>query len=264
MDPNETPAWSEEEKQKLHHESFISELLKRRNAESQNDEEQKKGRWQRFVELLGSAGVVALITVTGGGIFGQCISGSIQSSQKEREFQQARLKAEADQALLAYKEYLEREHETVLNAFELIGSCISASEDLIRTTGRRFHEDSYKGAEQESVKKQKTEISSRYDARELEWRSTSWKLGLLMSYYHHADAAVSKDWGDCQERVTQYMDCAAKWNNDHPGNFQDDEKLREIACKEERRMLAESLRSLNVNLEKARKYAWQSFKPGNN
>src|SRR5437764_6648982 len=103
MGTDETPKWSTEEKQLLQHESFVAEILKRR-APSENN--QQKPLWQRFLETTGGA---AVITVLIGGIFGQIISSSIQSSLKEREFQQAWLKERGDQALVANKEYLEKE-----------------------------------------------------------------------------------------------------------------------------------------------------------
>ena len=91
--------------------------------------------WRLFLD---SKVLVALVTVLIGGLFGQCISASIQNSLKEREFQQAWLKARGDQALQSHKEYLDKEQQIVLQAYDLIGKCLTAGRDLIDLTDADF------------------------------------------------------------------------------------------------------------------------------
>src|ERR1044071_8086338 len=98
--------WSDKEKEFLHHEDFVAEVAARRGGR----EGGTKPRWQRFLE---SSGGTAIVTTLIGGIFGAIISGIIQDGTREREFEQSWLKARGDQALVAYKEYLDKEQEVV-------------------------------------------------------------------------------------------------------------------------------------------------------
>lgn len=252
MGTDETPKWSTEEKQLLQHESFVSEILKRR-APSGNNEQ--KPLWQRFLETTGGA---AVITVLIGGIFGQIISSSIQSSLKEREFQQAWLKERGDQALVANKEYLEKEQETMLRAYELIGACISASEDLISLTGSDFRESNYTGAKLEDVKKTRAKLLENYNSKDYEWRSSRERFKLLIGYYHSGHPTVVDAWNSSQEAITRYMTCAQKWFNEHPDNIVERDIIPS-ACKDEKNNMSELLKGLNTSLEKARRYAWEGW-----
>ena len=118
----------------------------------------------------------ALITVLLGGILGQMITYSVQRSSKDREFQQAWLKARGDQALVTFNEYLSQQRETVKRVYELNGNSISASYDLIMLTGPEFALGSYEGIEQ-----QRASVRKRYNTVDQEWRVEREKVGLLMS-----------------------------------------------------------------------------------
>src|SRR4051812_9953741 len=130
--------WTELEKELFHHEEFMAELARRRSAR----DPEAKPRWQRFLE---SGGGAAIVTTLIGGIFGAIISGIIQYGAKEREFEQSWLKARGDQALVAYREYLDKEQEVVNETHALIGSCVSASDDLISIMGPNFDLEKFSG-----------------------------------------------------------------------------------------------------------------------
>ena len=98
MSEKEKFTWTDEENKILRGEAFVAELLSFRNEKAG-----EKPRWQRFLESTGGA---ALITVLLGGIFGSCITDSLQKGAKDREFQQAWLKSRGDLALFAQKEFL--------------------------------------------------------------------------------------------------------------------------------------------------------------
>lgn len=252
MDADETPEWSTDEERLLRHESFVTELLKRRVPSESN---QLKPLWQRFLETTGGA---AIITVLIGGVFGQIISSSIQSSLKEREFQQAWLKARGDQALQANKEYLEKEQEIVLQVYGLIGGCVSASEDLISLTHSKFNEDNYQGAKLKEVKKIRTKIYENYNDKDYEWRSGRERFKLLIGYYHGGHPTVVDAWDSSQDAVTRYMNCAEKWYHEHPDNTDEDSIIR-TACGNEKNDMTRLLKNLNTSLERARRYAWEGW-----
>src|SRR6185503_4847747 len=107
------PHLPEDKEQLLEYETFIKEVLARREGAGKGG--QTKPVWQRFLETTGGT---ALITVLIGGIMGSIITGMIQISAKNREAQQARLTARNSQAQVSYKEYLDKELEIVNRAFD--------------------------------------------------------------------------------------------------------------------------------------------------
>ena len=205
-----------------------------------------KPRWQRFLE---STGGTALITVLVGGILGQMITCSIQNSSKEREFQQAWMKARGDQALVTYNEYLNQQREVVKQAYELIGNSISASDDMIALTGPEFAIGSYEG-----VENQRGGVRKRYNSIDQEWRAEREKVGLLINYYHHGRPEVVAAWQELQNAVTAYNDCARQWYLEHPEPAETKD-----ACKNEQENFRRSLSQFNVSLEAARQYAWEGW-----
>jgi hypothetical protein len=209
-------------------------------------EDQPKPRWQRFLETSGGT---ALITVVLGGVLGQFITWSIQNGQKEREFQQAWMKARGDQALVTYKEYVDQEQDIVKVAFGLIGNCMSASQDLILLTSPEFAPDTFVGAE-----KQRTAVRDKYNTLSAQWGSEREKLGLLMNYYHPGRAEVAAAWQNTQRSLTEYMGCARQWYLTHLGSTE-----TANACKKEGDDLSNQLVRLNASLETGRQYAWEGW-----
>jgi hypothetical protein len=105
---------------------------------------ERRSWWQWLLE---SSGGTALITVIIGGLMGSLITAIIQIGIKSREFEQARVKSRGDQALVAYKDYLEQQRETMKHAYQLIGNCVSASDDLIDITGEYFDPSKFPGVQ---------------------------------------------------------------------------------------------------------------------
>ena len=236
--------WSDDELRLLRHEAFLAEVLKTR-SESQYTE-QSKPKWQRFLE---SSGGTALVTVILGGVLGQILAWSIQSGLKDREFQEAWMKARGDQALVSYKEYTAQEQELMKSTYELIGSCISASEDLIILTTPEFAQDSFEGAVV-----QRRSLRENYNKIEVRWRSDKEKIGLLMGYYHPNQSKVASAWYNTQDSVSNYMDCAQQWYLDHVKPVETTQ-----ACKKEEDSLRNSLKEFNKSLEQARNYLWEGW-----
>lgn len=240
----EPPDLTAEELRLLRHETFVAEVLKSRSLP--HGGEQSKPRWQRFLETSGGT---ALITVLLGGFVGQVITWSIQTSLKDREFQEAWMKARGDQALVNYKEFMTQETEVMKSTYELIGNCISASEDLIILTSPEFAPETFTGAT-----KQRTSLREKYNTIDGRWRSEREKIGLLMGYYHPNQPKVAAAWYNVQNSVSTYMDCAQRWYLEHLKPIQTGE-----ACKKEQENLRNGLKEFNTNLEQARQYAWEGW-----
>jgi len=239
--------WSNDEARMLRHEAFMTEVMRRRVRVE--GEGYTKPWWQRFLESTGGA---AMITVLIGGLLGQLITWSVQKGLKEREFQEAWMKARGDQALVTYKDYLNQEQEIVRRVYEIVGSCISVSEDLIDLTKLEFAPGKSIG-----VEKQRNSIRERYNTIDAQWRGEREKLGLLMSYYHRGRPEVAAAWRDLQDSVTKYNECAGNWYLDHPHPLIKVEVAD--ACKNDRDDLRKRLEQLSASLEASRQYAWEGW-----
>ena len=244
MADNNGPDWSEAESRFLHHEAFVAEVLKAR-ASSHNSDTSKPA-WQRVLE---SSGGTALITVVLGGLLGQLIAWSIQSGLKDREFQETWMKARGDQALVSYKEYVNQEQELMKTTYELIGSCISTSEDLIILTSPEFAPDSFVGAAE-----QRTALRQKYNKVDAQWRSEKEKIGLLMGYYHPNQPNVTLAWHETQESISKYMGCAERWYLNHVKPTDTSQ-----ACQAEKQDVRDNLEKFNGGLDQARNYLWEGW-----
>lgn len=242
--------WSEEEAKLIHHEAFITGLLHQRMAK----EEKPRGLRQILLESTGGA---ALITVLLGGVLGAMISGIIQYGQKEREFQQTWLKARGDQALVAYKEYLDKQQEVVRHVYELVGSSISAADDLINVTKPEFADTSkYQGDQKEKMKKYLADVNDKYNASDQKWRNERETLALLMNYYHYnsGNSDIIDKWKAVSDSVDAYMNCASQWKLDNPISYETNN-----ACKPQKDALQGNSVELGRTLQVNRTYAWQGW-----
>lgn len=243
--------WSEDEKRLLRHEAFISEVVRLRTHSASD----KKPVWLLFLE---SNGGTALITAVLGALLVQWISGNIQRSLKEREFQQAWMQARGNQALTAYKEQLDQEEQIVRRAYDLIGSTIQASEDLIDLSGQELSLNTYKPSERKKIAEQRDRIRKAYNKADTDWRSQRKNLSLLIALYHHGHVEIVREWQGVDDAVPTYMDCALAWYDAH--HDETPETLK-TACVTEKKNLADKLDQLTATLGDFRSRAredWES------
>jgi hypothetical protein len=201
QEQKELPKWSADEARWREYELFVADILKLRGKQ-----ESPKPWWQKILETAGGA---ALITVLIGGLLGQLINMSVQSYLQDRERKESARKAKNDQALLAYNKFLEQGAGKVEHAYNLIGDCIAASDNLIAVAKPEFNNNV----------EQKSKANVTYNEMATKWRSEKIQLGLLVKYYHHNDPGVTSAWQDAQEAVTNYMICARDlevWPGDTP------------------------------------------------
>ena len=219
----------------------------------------KRPAWQIFLESPGGTACISFILT---GLIGAWITYTIQRSEKERDFQQQEsakerefqqewMKARGDQALIAYKDYLEQERETDKHVYELIGKCVTVSVDLIDLTGKNFDPKQYQPP---GIVAQRTQMRKAYNDCDTQWRTERESLGLQMSYYHPGNKDVVNAWNDVQESVTNYMDCALKWYSDNRKPTD-----TEGACKDKKESLRAGISKLNEKIDAARQYAWEGW-----
>jgi hypothetical protein len=231
-----------------------SETLPPGESITTDDKSAAKPRWQRFLE---SSGGTALITVLIGGLFGQYITASIQQKLKEREFQQSWLQTQGSQATTYYKEYLTEEQSVVRGAYEVVGTCISASEDLVILTRTEFDLRTYSGKAQQIVRKQKEDIRDRFNRCDDHWRDEREKWGLLMSFYHRGRPEIGQAWTAVRDDLTDFMACAREWNLSHLEPVSVD--LARSACREAKAKVRVDLIGLSKALDATRSYAWEGW-----
>ncbi len=278
MSEKEKFTWTDEENKILRGEAFVAELLSFRNEKAG-----EKPRWQRFLESTGGA---ALITVLLGGIFGSCITDSLQKGAKDREFQQAWLKSRGDQALVAHKEFLEKQQETIKKVYERIGTTMSAADDLIALSHKDLTPSNELGDEErKKINEQNEQIRKRYNLIDREWRTERDTLAILLNYFFPkkagtsltqskfisinnqvsslADSAnlppsgdpdVSRVWEGVKNSVNSYMRCSEKWIAQNA-----DLENTQNACAQEKAGVAKNLEALTKSFEANRKYSWEGW-----
>lgn len=252
MKKEQSSKLSDEQETMIAHESFMAEVLKYRQP--LNPEGKAKPKWLLFLE---SAGGAALITLLIGGILGGIITAIVQEYQKDREFQQAWLKTRSEMELATAKEYRDRELEIVSQAYDLLGRCITVSDDLIYLTSPVFDPINYEDSL--NVKKQRLTMLTNYNNCVREWREKREKLKLLVSYYHQGYAEVVQAWQNVQDLATGYMECAHKWYLEHSNAPVDTEGV----CKSQRENYSKKVEQLNISFNAARQYSWEGWKsPG--
>ncbi|HEY0079157.1 MAG TPA: hypothetical protein VGB73_10965 [Pyrinomonadaceae bacterium] len=256
---NETPAeraqeWSESQSLMLRHEEFIAEVMRRRRPEeTSGTDTQPQKTWKQI--LFETSGGTALINVIIGGAFVTIISILIQQGFKEREVRQAYLKASSEQALLAYKEYSDREQEIVKEIYEVIGKCISSSDDIIDLTRPEFDPEKYPTQSlRDEVTKDAVSLQEKYSEAATQWRASQAKLKLLIAYYHPSQPEVTNGWDGVQKSLTAYMKCARLHTVNSPKSSTEQV---EGACKPEKEELYKHLAAFTSALEKSRHYPWK-------
>lgn len=232
------PEWNADEARQLRHETFVAEVLRARGGPPKPAE--TKPWWER---LLNATAVTALIGVVGTGVVGHWVAGAVQERSKQREL-----------ALVAYREYLNAELDTVKSAYRLIGSYLSASEDLIFLTGPAFQTRGFTPEQVQALEAQKQEMRKHYNEMDAQWRNERDSLGFLMAYYHDGSQDIAEAWRAAQQAVDAFNDCAWQWHVTHPAVS--DAEMR-AACLAEKAGASDRVSALTQRLGTARQFAWQ-------
>lgn len=204
-----------------------------------------------------STGGAALITVILGGFIGGYITFKYQRAEKEREFQ-----------MVGYKDFLEKQQETIKKIFTHVSVLTSASEDLITLSKPELAlRTELSSGELKDIKEERKKLRDKYDAANNDWLNERDVLGMLVSYYFPGESdsgevdsdtaskipAVSEAWKEVNEAVTKYTECAENWADDPIPRATDG------ACAEEKTFIKNKLSDLNKSVEATRKYTWEKW-----
>ncbi len=213
--------------------------------------------------FLESSGGAAMVTVLIGGLFGQLITNSIQSWNKEREFQHMWLQERGKMALEGYKEYVAGAFQTVRESFDQVGAMAAAARDIIIITQPGFDTSDrspFSGEELRKLVEQKSTIRQRFNEQDAEWRRGKQTLGLLVTFHHGGKPEVARTWSGVAASVDGYVACARRWYLDHLG---EPTPMGE-ACREEEEALNHALSAFHRELEAARRYRWEGWETPEN
>jgi hypothetical protein len=168
--------------------------------------EKPKSRWQQFLESTGGA---AFITVLIGGTLGGFITYKFQMWQKDRDTQQAILKTRTEQALLSYKEYLDKRQEVNKTAYEMLAVCISTSDNLINAFTRSdFDPEGRSGKSLEKALNVREDARNAYVDATDKWQNQAQLTSLLLAQYHDSNPDVVTKWEAVRISVDAYLQCA--------------------------------------------------------
>ena len=229
--------WSDHELRTLLNQALAIEFVKATN------QPETKTRW---LDVLNSGTVAALITVILGTVLGTFLSSSIQEKSKKN-----------DTELASYKEYLEQERQVVERVFQAIGSLQAASENLIAATGDDFDTRHLAGKEKELVDELKRQILRDRNTADTQWHTQELQLGLEMDLEHQNDPAVISAWQSVSSEMTRFSDCAKRWADTAPAATS--AAVQKEACNESRSKLNQVLHTLTQSIVAARGRAASSI-----
>ena len=216
MADNDSPKWTGDEERLLRHETFVAEVLEKRRA--RDGERRPNPAWQRFLE---SAGGAALVTVVFGSIAAGIINSLVQEKLKEREL-----------ALASYEAELKQQQDIATRIVDLVGTSVGAAEDLITLTTQDFDPSGFSGDERKKIINQRTQIRQTYNSTDTQWRVDREKLALLIGLHSYGQSGITEAWGDAQQAVTAYKDCAEDWYTGHDLKFVTSEEARSACGKQ--------------------------------
>lgn len=161
-------------------------------AKKQND---GKPRW---LQVLESATIAALVTVVLGGVAGNIVVGRFQEREKER----ARIAADA-------KERAERRTVAIHNAYDLLADARYHAYGLVRLTEPDFQLANVEEADRADLQKQRAIFVESANAFSRRWQKERYTTGFVLSYYHENRPEVRKAWDASVVAVEQLRRAAA-------------------------------------------------------
>jgi uncharacterized membrane-anchored protein YhcB (DUF1043 family) len=222
--------WSDPELRSLLNQALAIEFVKATNKPEQ------KTRW---LDVLNSGTIAALITVILGTVLGTFLSSAIQEKSKRN-----------DTELASYKEYLEQERQVVERVFQTIGTLEAASENLIAATGDDFDTRHLAGKNKDLVEELKRQILRDRNTADTQWHTQELQLGLEMDLEHQNDPAVMSAWQSVSSEMTRFSDCAKRWAETAPAATST--AAQREACNDARSSLNRALHALTESIVAAR------------
>jgi hypothetical protein len=231
---NITSDLTDEEKHFLTQESLVTEALKRRKLDS----ERPKPVWQRFLESPGGAAILTAVLV---GTFTQFTTIMSQREATNREI-----------ILLTEKDYIEQQRELVTRAYELIGSSIASSQDVMSLATAEFDVNTVSGKDKDALSKQISSILNRFNTAREQWNTEKGKLRLLLTYYNPNNPEVPAAWTATEDSVSEYSTCTSQFVERYEGRSRFNEA--EKPCEKQKQVVWRTLEELNNVLTRSRRY----------
>jgi len=192
----EPPEYSEEQKNFLSTDEFISAVLKKRNSD---------GPPSRLRIFLESAGGAAIITVIIGAIATHLITNSFQLRQAERDFANRVIESFSANKVALLNKAIEDRSLTLNDSLKAVGNVISKAESRIDIDGPAFAVRVDDAAETVN-KAQKIEIRREFNSAWENWDTR--KISLEVSIGLFVDDESSESWRVLAHNVDEFIQCA--------------------------------------------------------
>jgi hypothetical protein len=189
---------TDEQKEQLQAERFIAEVLKIRNIEEKTA---AQTTWERIQTFLQSSAGTAMITVIFGGVMVTVISAEFQMYSKKREI-----------ALLNLQQNIEKRHETVKSAFDLIGSSVGPADTYLRFN---VAPENLPGVrrDKEDLRKQRDRMDAvdiEFEEAQRKWSGEKTKALLSLCFYFSDNEPIKDAWNDVDQAVSDYFEDVRK------------------------------------------------------
>jgi hypothetical protein len=191
--------------------------------------------------------VTTLLTVVVGGLMGNLLLAWYQNREKRSE-----------QAIAEYKQYLEKEEQIVLHAYEVLGAGYLNAHRTIDLTKFWFQEENFEGDDQKLIAEQRRKIVGARNDFLAQWEKEREQIGFLLSYYHYGRPQVAEAWKNARNALAGLIACSDEAYTSYLGAEAKSDSQEEV-CSEEDSAYSESLGKVAEQITAGRQYAWQQL-----
>jgi hypothetical protein len=176
----------------LRQERFIAEVLRIRKGD-----EKSKGA---LVTFLTSGVMAAIVTVTGTAVVGNVVTNAYQ------------LRAKQNDAVLQYLRDKRSARDAAVNrALQIVGSYITAIEDLVQITSPDFRSEGRKPAEVKKLDDWKATVQEAHDKADAEWRRERDTTRFTLAFQDTEGGQLQQHWSGLASSVDALEDCGRGW-----------------------------------------------------
>lgn len=215
----------------LRHEQFIAEVLRIR------DRKTGEKPASALPSLLSSSVVAAIITVVGTAVVGNMVTNAYQA------------RARRNDAVLQYLRDKRAARDTaVSSALRIVGTYVTAIEDLVLITHPDFKTAGRSPAEAKKLDEWKTSLQAAHDKADDEWRRERDTTRFTLAFHDTEGGQLQAQWSRLATAVDALEDCSRGWFMQHA---QGDQPFRDSPCTDQRKAVNTSMDSLVAALQEA-------------
>ena len=199
-----------------------------------------------WAQVLNTTVIAAAATAVLGGLLANLVVARFQDRARQRE-----------QALAAYRQHIEKQHEFILRLYDLVPAAITDAEAMIDLTSPHMDIQNASEGQRPELAKQRLELMARHNAAAETWNKERVRIGYLLAYYHPGATGVYDAWARCRTAVDTLRACS----DAHYSKYRDDPRVTGsgTTCAKERDTAGKSLQDLTQFLNAARRYPWDSM-----